>query len=156
MRDTNINYVPMRNVFGASGRATLGMVGTSGNAFTQRTSNVPATHTGGQTVSGTYTQNNKQNGDSPKDPANNQVAHSVNTGAKGNSLATWFVMVVMLFGLMYGARKLGTDDNKFANIKLSAYNVLTISLAAIIGITFWKMVFTKFPVAGVSTVVLAV
>ena len=43
------------------------------------------------------------------------------------------VFLALLLGLMFLAKRVGTDDD-FRSIKPSAYNVLTISLAAIVGI----------------------
>ena len=63
------------------------------------------------------------------------------------------VFLALLLGLMFLAKRVGTDDD-FRSIKPSAYNVLTISLAAIVGIPVWKFLVTKFPIPGVSTWVL--
>ena len=72
------------------------------------------------------------------------------------SFVWWIVLVIMLFGLMWGAKRAGTADGNFGSIKLSAYNVLTISWAAIIGIVFFKALLTRWPVPGLTQVVQAV
>ena len=60
--------------------------------------------------------------------------------------------MVVLLGVV--ARRFGTVE-EFRDIRLSVYNILIISLAAIIGINFWKLVFTRIPVPHVTPVVLA-
>lgn len=75
-------------------------------------------------------------------------------GSAGNPLVWWGVLFIMLLGLMFMAKRLGSES-EFASIKPSVYNVLVISFAAIIGINFWKVVFTKLKVPGLSSVVLA-
>lgn len=73
----------------------------------------------------------------------------------GQPFTWWGLLFAMLLGLMFVARKLGSDD-EFRNIRLSAYNVIVISLAAIVGIAFFKVVFSRFRVPGLSDVVAAV
>lgn len=72
----------------------------------------------------------------------------------GNPMLAWASMLVLLVALMWGAKRLGVDDD-FKNLKLSVYNILVIGLAGIIGFTFWKIVFTKIKVPGLSPLVLA-
>lgn len=66
-------------------------------------------------------------------------------------LAVLAAMVVLL-GLV--ARRFGTVE-EFRDIRLSVYNILIISLAAIVGINIWKIIFTRFPVPHITPVVLA-
>ena len=66
----------------------------------------------------------------------------------------FLVLAGMLVLLGFAARKYGTVE-EFRDVRLSVYNVLIISLAAIIGINFWKIVFTKFPVPHITPVILA-
>src|SRR5229473_165487 len=65
--------------------------------------------------------------------------------------------LVVLGGLLvlltFIARRFGTVE-EFRDVRLSVYNVLVISLAAIIGINFWKILVTKFPIPHVTPVVL--
>jgi hypothetical protein len=81
-----------------------------------------------------------------------QVAAAV--GGSGNPLLAWGLLIVLLFALMFVAKRVGSEQSEFASIKMSFYNVLVISLAAVIGINFFKLIFTKFPVPGVSTIFL--
>lgn len=47
-------------------------------------------------------------------------------------------------------------DVDFADVKPSVINLFLVTLMAIVGITILKFVFTKYPVPGVSEVVMAV
>lgn len=76
-------------------------------------------------------------------------------GLLGQPLTWWGLLFAMLLGLMWFAQRSGNDGD-FGNIRMSAYNVLTISLAAIIGIGFFKALFGTFRVAGLSEFVEAV
>jgi len=84
-----------------------------------------------------------------------QVQNAINVGLTGEPIRWWVIMAALLVGLMWFAKRYD-GDGKFANVRLSAYNIFTISLASIIGITLFKHLFTTFPVPGLSTVVLAV
>ncbi len=94
------------------------------------------------------------------DPVNtaskNEVVQAQAVGGLGNPLVWWAVLVAMLFGLMFIAKRWGSEASEFASIKLSVYNIVVITLAAIIGINFFKMVFTRFKVPGLTTMVQAV
>lgn len=85
-----------------------------------------------------------------------QVQEAGRIGLLGKPLTFWLVMFLALLGLMYGAKRLGTEEDKFANIQLSAHNILIISFASILGINFFKVLFTRFPVPGLTTLVNAV
>ena len=82
-----------------------------------------------------------------------EVAKAVSIGGQSSAVIGGVVFLALLLGLMFLAKYVGTDDD-FRSIKPSAYNVLTISLAAIVGIPVWKFLVTKFPIPGVSTWVL--
>jgi len=47
-------------------------------------------------------------------------------------------------------------DLDFADIKPSMINLFIVTLMAIVGITILKFVFSKYPVPGVSDIVMAV
>ncbi len=89
--------------------------------------------------------------------ATNAAAAGLPAGAPAGSfsLAWWAVMFALLIGLMLLARMLGKGEG-FGNLKLSAYNLLVIGWVAILGITFYKAVFSKINVPFVSPLVAAV
>jgi hypothetical protein len=59
------------------------------------------------------------------------------------------VFLGLLLALMFTAKHIGTED-EFKNIKVSAYNVLVISLAAVVGIPVIKFLASKVPIPAVS------
>jgi hypothetical protein len=77
-------------------------------------------------------------------------------GALGNPLAWWLAMAFLLFALMFIAKRWGSEASEFASIKLSVYNIVVITMAAIIGISFGKMALARWKVPGLTTVMLAV
>lgn len=83
------------------------------------------------------------------------VQRAVMIGNQGSALSAFVVIVALLFILMFAAKRIGSEG-EFSNIKMSFYNVLVISFAAIIGIPIFKFVFTKIPIPGLSTYALAV
>lgn len=76
-------------------------------------------------------------------------------GFLGQPFTWWGFLFLMLVGLMFVAKRLGSED-EFRNVRLSAYNVIVISLASIVGIAFFKVVFSRFRVPGLSDLVAAV
>lgn len=81
-----------------------------------------------------------------------QVAAAV--GETGQPVTWWVALAAILVALMYFSTKY--DDGQYANLRASAYNIFTVTLAAIVGISLFKLLFTKFPVPGLSTIVLSV
>jgi len=132
-RALSTNDVPTRNVYPTAGGSSLGM------------------RAGSQTP---------ESGSAPgiSDEAAAAVpgaAVVASGGVLGQPLAWWGVLVALLFGLMFVARKVG-QESEFGNVKLSAYNVVVISLASIIGIAFFKVLLARFPVPGLTPLVAAV
>lgn len=88
-------------------------------------------------------------------PAKTQAAASAQDaalaiGGQANPVIGGIVFLALIVGLWFLAKYIGTVD-EFKNIRVSPYNVLIISMAAIIGMPVWKWFFTRFPVPGVST-----
>jgi hypothetical protein len=76
-------------------------------------------------------------------------------GIVGHPVAWWVALIVLLVALMYGSQRFGSEGENFKNIKLSVYNIVVISLAAVIGFAGLKMIFSRFAVPGLSDVILA-
>lgn len=92
----------------------------------------------------------------PNRPAMNQAAVATATPRGG---VAWWVGIVLLVGLMlFAARKTGNAD-EFKNVRASTYNVLFVTLVAIVGITAAKVLAVQMrrfgPLAGLSDVILA-
>jgi hypothetical protein len=76
-------------------------------------------------------------------------------GGTSSFLVAGAVFVGLLFVMMFAGHALDGEEN-FKNIKVSAYNVLLISLAAVVGIPVFKFLFSKVPIAPLRTWVAAV
>ena len=126
-----VNTTNIRNIYPGSGAASTGLRASAGSNFTGRT-----------TVS------------SSSEMGSSEVAQAVEVGNSQNPFVYWGAMVVVLLTLMWFSQRFGTMD-EFKNIKLSAYNILVITLAAMLGFNLLKVVFTKWKVPGVTAVVLA-
>lgn len=129
------NYVSLRSLYPSAMGQTVATTGTGVNAQT------------GQAI----------NGPSPATPANDSpdpVSRAVAIGGQASPVVAGLVLAALLVGFMFLAKKLGTDDD-FRSIRPTIYNGLTISAAAIIFIPLWKYLFTRFPIPGASTWVLA-
>lgn len=86
---------------------------------------------------------------------NDDLARAFVVSAASNPVYGAVVLGLLLVALGFIARRVGTLE-EFREIRLSVYNVIVISLAAMIGILFWKVLFTKFPVPHITPAVLAV
>jgi hypothetical protein len=87
--------------------------------------------------------------EAPGNPAPNTL------GGSSSLLVAGVVFVGMLFVLMFAGHALDGEEN-FKNIKVSFYNVLLISLAAVVGIPLMKFLFTKVPIPPLQKWVAAV
>lgn len=74
---------------------------------------------------------------------------------KGFSWVWWGAVLVMLLAFMWFASWLGKGEG-FGDIRGSAYNALVISLWSILGIIFWKAVFSMVKVPIISPLVQSV
>jgi hypothetical protein len=125
MNTLDVNTINMRNAYPTGLGNTTGIAGSANNQTGvpySRMSQVP--NTGGAV-------------DSP------EVSHSLSVGGQANPVIGGIVFLALIVGLAF--------LEEFRNIRVSPYNVLIVSMAAIIGMPIWKYVFTKFPVPGVST-----
>lgn len=127
MNVLDVNQINLRNAYPTAVGRTIGQNGTA-----MRTANEPT---------------------DVASEDHSEVAKAVSIGGQSSAVIGGVVFLALLLGLMFLAKRVGTDDD-FRSIKPSAYNVLTISLAAIVGIPIWKFLVTKFPIPGVSTWVL--
>lgn len=124
------NQVDTRNVYGSAGGSTTG---TRASAFTPY-----AAGGGGASRAG-------------------EVPAAGNGGGVfGKPLSWWFVLVALLVGLMWAAQRYGSVGEDFKNVKLSVYNIVVISLAAMIGFGAFKVIFGKVRVPGLSDFIQAV
>lgn len=80
---------------------------------------------------------------------------SATGGILGQPLTWWGALIVFFILLGLVAKRAG-NESEFGNLKVSAYNILMITFAAIIGIAGFKVLFTRFTVPGLSALVQAV
>jgi hypothetical protein len=76
-------------------------------------------------------------------------------GALGKPISWWFVLLAAIFGSGYLVKRYAGGAD-FANIKITPFNCFMIGWIALLGIAFWKVVFTRVKVPGLSSLVLSV
>lgn len=81
------------------------------------------------------------------------VDRAVAVGSKAKPFHTLLVVGVIFVVIVVVLQRYGGAE-KYANIRASFVNGAIITITAIIGINIAKVVFTKVPVPGVSTLVL--
>jgi hypothetical protein len=140
----NNNPVPRRNIYPTSSGPTIG-----GAASTLSPYDTAAM--GGASGSATL----GANGGVASSGAVAAATAAASKGFLGQPL-TWFLLLLaLLISLRFVAGKLGEGDD-FKNIRVTVHNVIVISLAAIIGIGFFKVVFNYWKVPGLTTYINAV
>ena len=122
------NPTPLRNLSPTAPGATLGTA--SGGASLSTTASVGQPTTAGASPTAT-------------------------AGVGGQPITWWASLIVLFIVLGLVAKKAG-NESEFGNLKVSAYNILMITLASVIGIAGLKVLFTRFPVPGISTLIQAV
>lgn len=76
-------------------------------------------------------------------------------GGSTSIFAAGLTFVALLLVLMFVGHQLDGKE-EFKNIKVSFYNVIVISLAAIVGIPLMKWLFSRIPIPAIKNWVLAV
>lgn len=86
-------------------------------------------------------------------------AAAVDTPATGVGGLAWWVGLAIIIGLILFAAKKTGNAGEFSNLRASTYNIVLITLVAIVGLTGLKIVATKVKdlpgLSGFSQVVLA-
>jgi hypothetical protein len=131
------NAVSARNVYATASAPTIGQRVSAMTPF----------------ASGSYSQDSDSAGN-PNAGVVPGVGDDTPGGILGKPLTWWVVLVGLLVALMFAAGRAGKGEG-FSNIRLSFYNVLTIALAAAVGIGFLKVVFSRFQVPGLTTYIQA-
>lgn len=130
--EMDVNVTPVRNLYPGAGGGTLATLGAAGSPDNlQRASLGAAT------------------GEGP----------AVQTPTGGAGGLSWWVGIAIVLGLlMFTAKKTGQASD-FSNLRISTYNVLFITLTAVLGLTALKIVAVKVkdvpPLKGFSQVVIA-
>lgn len=127
MNVLDVNTVNQRNLYPAAMGVT---VGQSAGANNQNVSNM--------------------NGVTPSAGDSGEVANAVSIGGQASPAIGALVFIAMIVALSFISKRVGGETG-FSNIRVSPFNILIVSLAAVIGIPVWKYAFTKLPIPGVST-----
>jgi hypothetical protein len=128
MRNSNINYYMLRDIY-----PTAGGPSTSEIAGSKVSVNGQAR---------------------PTSDAEQVAEKAVTYQPASNVFVGGAVFLGLLVLLMFIANRLG-EDGEFANIKLSAYNVLIIGLAATVGQPIWKYLAYRSGIKPISDWALA-
>jgi hypothetical protein len=77
-------------------------------------------------------------------------------GVLGRPLSWWFLLAVLLVALMWTAQRFGNLGEDFKSVRLSVYNIVVITLAAMVGFGAFKVIFGRFQIPGLSDYVAAI
>lgn len=136
MIGTSINNVPVRNIYGSAGGPTLG------------SANSPITPFDG--IMGSQSATTTADGGTVSTAAVAAAGTVASKGILGQPFSWFILLIFLLMGLRFVAGKLGGGE-EFKSVRVSIHNVVIISLASIIGIGFFKVVFNKWQVPGLTT-----
>jgi hypothetical protein len=150
------NTVNTRGIYPESGGPSVGI---RGSALTPYTS--------GSYKAATVLNSLAIGGDARAMPATGNVAGAdlsqsgdpatdTSGGVMGRPVSWFLIFLVLLVALMWAAQRYGSESEQFHSIKLSVYNVFIIGMAAILGIGFFKMLFGRFPVPGLTPFIQAI
>jgi hypothetical protein len=131
----DVNIIPIRNVYPGAPGGTLGTLASASSP-----------------------DSNMYDVPTPADPGA-AVSAPAAPGARGNGLAWWTGIAIIVGLILFAAKKTG-DAGDFSNLRASTYNIGLVTLIAVLGITFLKIVAVKVEnvpgLGGFSTVVKAV
>ncbi|HEV7738624.1 MAG TPA: hypothetical protein VGO47_14785 [Chlamydiales bacterium] len=82
------------------------------------------------------------------------VENALQIGLLGEPVKFWILLAVIAFGGMWIANHF-KGNAVFGNIRFSLYNIIAIVVLSIVGGSIAKVIFTRFPIPGISTIVLA-
>lgn len=82
------------------------------------------------------------------------VEHALQIGLLGEPVKFWILLAVIAYGGMWVATRF-KGNAVFGNIRFSLYNIIAVVVLSIVGSSIAKVIFTRFPVPGISTIVLA-
>lgn len=129
---SDVNFLPGRNVYPGMDGGTLATLGSASSPDAYNSSGASGSE---------------------------QLAPAVDTPASGVGGLAWWVGIVIVIGLiMFAAKKTG-NAGEFSNLRASTYNILLITLVAVVGLTGLKIMASKIKnvpgLSGFSQVLLA-
>lgn len=134
------NDIPARTVYPTAGGGTLGTRSTAASPY-----DVTGGASQGATMSG---------GENATSTGENATAMT-SGGLLGQPLSWWVLLIVLLYGVRFIGSKIGSGE-EFKNLRVSVFNIVTVSLMAVVGIGFLKVLFNRFQVPGLTAFVNAV
>jgi cation transporter-like permease len=111
---------------------------------------------GGSTTSqaGSAMSTGTTNDTSETAPALNMLERNFSKSLLGEPVKAWIALAVLLFGGMYLATRF-RGSAAAANVKFSLYNIVAIVVLGIVGGAIAKVLAARFPIPGISTIILA-
>lgn len=146
------NQVDVRGIYPEAGGPT---VGNRASALTPYTAGGYKDYSGFNTLTGDAGPGTGAYAVGPG-PGTSGGGDTGNGSMTGRPLTWWFVLVILLVALMWTAQRFGSEAEQFKSVKLSLYNIIVISLAAMVGFGLFKAIFGRFQVPGLSDYVQAV
>ena len=73
---------------------------------------------------------------------------------KTNPLIWWGILIALFVGLMFLGKQVGGVE-PFSNVKMSAYNVVIITLCALIGLSGLKALAVRYKIDGLSELIIS-
>lgn len=80
---------------------------------------------------------------------------SAHNGATGNVVPWWIGLIVLLVIVKFIAEK-NDEAGEFKNIRVGFFNIIIVTIMAIIGLTLMKWFFALYAIPGLSPIVEAV
>lgn len=136
------NSVARRNIYGSAPGPTIGLLSTALTPY----------DTGNSMQSGNMT---SDTGSGTAGVESVSETSRKAGGFFGQPVTWWLLLIVLLFAWKFVANKFGEGEES-RTVKVTVYNVILIALAAIIGIGFFKVVFNRWQIPGLTDFVNAV
>lgn len=134
------NDVPARTVYPTAGGGSLGSRSTAASPYD---------------VTGGASQGASMNAGENASTTGENADALAGGGILGQPLSWWVLLIIMLYGVRFIGTKIGSGE-EFKNLRVSVFNIVTVSLMAIVGIGFMKVLFNRFKVPGLTAFVNAV
>jgi hypothetical protein len=90
-----------------------------------------------------------------KPGAQSQVDMAFITSARGRPIVALFILILLLVTLKFVGQHVAKPDDGLGGIKVTFYNVMVISLAAVIGIPVYKLLASFKPIPGLTAWIFA-
>lgn len=141
-KDFAVNDITARTVYPTAGGASLGVRSTAYSPFSV-----------GADGSGSRSAVLAPGGATTQDAVTEAAASS--GGFLGQPVTWWVLLLAMLYGVRFIGAKLGSGE-EFKSLKVSVFNIVTVSLMSIVGIGLMKVLVNRFRIPGLTPFINAV